>query len=304
MNYRVTTSAGEALLRVPQGLSKDSHLDLPRQFPEVTALLLARGYGARVPEVLYAEDSFFIEEYLTGHQASFDGPDPLSWLPDLLQQLISVYSHHASDDLNQDVYQWQNWHLDFFTTLENRMPPEHRARLDSLHLPSLADFWRPDPAQRGRPLAFVHADLFPGNLLVTEAGTAQLDLEFAQYGDPIYDGAVFLHRSLYRTGFHDQQIVAQAEEMWLGMYRSIGLANVEPILRHYLAAERWTTLMWNAWRIPQLLIAAPSQLDELANALSRNLSFGAEHFDCLRLSAAGAGQLIREWMSDSDVRNT
>ncbi|WP_040698362.1 aminoglycoside phosphotransferase family protein [Nocardia vinacea] len=290
-NYRVHTSAGDALLRRSRG---DVHQGYdPRMMPEVDALKAAYTTTALVPEVLYSSEKFLIEQFIVGSRPALESSDVLAWVPDLLAQVRKMQSRNISRPSLRTVYDWQVWFQRFLSNLYATLPPVHASRIAELQLPPIEQVWNPDHAQSERALTLVHSDLHPANLLVNDQGVWILDWELAIAADPIWEAAVALHRTPWPTA----DIEAQVTGLWLELY---DIDSASDLLRQYRTIETWKSLIVDSARFPEHITADPSCLDSQAQRFHELVTAGTKSCGCAVLSLGEVRDLLARWAKQAD----
>lgn len=266
--------------------------------PEAIALDYARDRGVRVPGLLYSEDAFLIEEFVTGSEPSIDNWH--TWLPNLLREVDALQSGppptHA--DL-KSVYDWQLWMASTLDRTYTGVRPAHWARMSELRIPPLHGFWLPNELHDNRSLTLVHSDLHPKNLLLNHRGLWILDWELALIADPAWEAAVALHRTPWPTA----EAKEQATELWLAMLTSLGHhADVLYILlAEYSAVEVWRSLINDSWRYPQMIAADPVSAETLTASFHGKLAAGTYAFGSADLNHEEAGALLQGWAEEHDL---
>ncbi len=123
------------------------------------------------------------------------------------------------------------------------------------------------PAPRGRrPAVLLHADLHERNVLINR-GLWLLDWELTLVGDPLYDAASALNRTMWQDGAHDIAYRCWTESMdWLG-----ARTQNEADLRRYLEYEHYKSVLVDVVRYTQSVTDGRTPADDAARALSRKI---------------------------------
>lgn len=290
-NYIVTTSLGEAILRLPRP-NVDGRFD-PRMIAEAAALNYARDHGVRAPRLLYAEDdAFLIEEFISGDEPSI-GSWP-SWLPNLVNEVKALQAGPPPTHAGlRSVYDWQLWMTSTLERTYTGIPPTHQARMSELRIPPLHEFWQANEMHDDRSLTLVHSDLHPRNLLLNHRGLWILDWELALIADPIWEAAVALHRTPWPT----PEAREQATELWLTMLTSLGhdADILHTLLAEYNTVEVWRSLINDSRRYPQMIVTNPGCTMALTISFHDKLAAGARAFGCADLNHDETYNLLQKW---------
>jgi aminoglycoside phosphotransferase (APT) family kinase protein len=284
-NFRVQTSTGTALIRRPRKGVPD-RFD-PRMMPEAAALKAALARGVQAPELLYEGETFLIERFIDGSTPRLADTNGKPWMTNLLNQIRRLHAASAPTSDLGNVYEWQLWLQKFLDGLYTSLPAAHAERVTYLRIPSLDEFWSPDPRQGDRALVLAHSDLHPSNLLLNDAGVWILDWELAMTADPVWEAGVSLHR----TPWSDFDAESQACSMWLGVLsHAIRSTQITELLDQYRALETWKSLVVDSWRFPEAITA-----ELRASRFHRLLSVGVARFGCIDSTLDDVRDLLLQW---------
>lgn len=250
---------------------------LKKWMPENAAIDYACECGVRTPEILYSGTDpstgreFTIMQYVPGETGSFDDPELINWLPDLLDQVQLMSSRPPPATMNLDIPGWQQQMIRHADDAYHHLPPEQRARLDRLGIGPLSDYVRPDLSRSGEPTVFAHNDLYPLNLRLDDRGKLWIfDWETAGPGDPLYNAAFFLERMGKEI---DDTTRAQATDMWLDrIVPANSSVDTEEALNIYRTMEDWRGITMCSETMPRTVSADPELFEDWVEYYDSRLS--------------------------------
>lgn len=288
LNFKVETSQGWAILRIPRPefIGYDA-----RMLAEGDAIRMAEFAGANVPKILYQADEFLVESFIEGGPAR--NSEWRQWLDDLLAQVSTVRCANLGSSYGiRTIYEWQCWMRGFLLDLHARLYAEYAGRIDAVGLPSLGAVWTPDPSEDGA-VSLVHADLHAENLVIGPNGTLWiLDWELAVIADPVWEAAVSVHR----TKWPDETARSTATDLWLESLREVG-DEVQVARRYeiYRTLEIWKSLLVDSVKYPNDIRDDRAMLDARTDSFHRKLIAGRDLFGCSDLSRDEVRALLSEW---------
>ncbi|WP_328409927.1 phosphotransferase [Nocardia sp. NBC_00403] len=291
----VDTGSGPAVVRSKK--EQPTVTFLKKWMPENTAIEYARERGVRTPEILYAGvDSstgteFTIMQYIPGETRTFDDPDLLNWLPDLLDQVQSMSSHPTPAGMEMDIPGWQQQMIQHADDAYHNLPQDQLSKLRELGIGPLSEHVQPDHSRSGEPAVFAHNDLYPLNLRLDDQGKLWiLDWENAGPSDPLWNATLFLERMTKG----DEATHAQATAMWIERISSTNPAvDSEAALRMYGKVEDWRQAVLYIDEMSRNVAADPSRLEIWVNWYHKRLSRHSEPWPDISLDELRA--VFRRW---------
>lgn len=265
--------------------------------PENTAIEYARECDVRTPKILYAgtdpatDTEFTIMQYIPGETLSFNDPDLLNRLPDLLDQVQSMSSHPLPAGMELDIPGWQQQMIQNADDAYRNLPPDQLSRLDELGIGPLSEHVRPDLSRAGEPVVFAHNDLYPLNLLLDDQRKLWiLDWELAGPGDPLHNASLFLER-LWGM---DEVTRARATAMWIERISPVNPAvDIEATLNMYRSMAHWRGTVMGAAEMRPSVAADPSSFERWVDLYHERFSQNSNFPD---LSRDELHTLLRRWV--------
>ena len=208
--------------------------------------------------------------------------------------MLKVYSLDTSSIAGPStIDEWWSWMHLFIDGLWRELQLRFHDRYEAVGLEPLTKVWQQRRAAygMGQPTHLVHSDLHDGNILIDIDRPWILDWELALKADPLWDAAVALHRTRWKSA--EQQLFARS--LWLANIDSPG---AEDILETYLVVERWKSVLVDTIRYPHEIQRTEFDafvIEDRAISLSHKLTALAAYMPCAQPTQEETARLLVDW---------
>ncbi|MGY3204757.1 aminoglycoside phosphotransferase family protein [Streptomyces sp. TE5632] len=290
-NVRLEGDSGPVLVRIPGPVAEPMDLTL---WPEPEVLEAIRPFVSRAPRLVHAgvRPEFQIHEFIAGRRVdeiAQDGKPLPNVVLDGVEEFFSEVLRVPAAALAAVPADWPDDGdtpgfagrlLDFARHVRERADASVDALYQALGVPAnpcgpLSE--RADRELAQRPFRLLHGDIHRKNMILSDrAKLVVLDWELALWGDPLYDLADHLHKTVYTAADH-QRIIAGWERAAPADCRVGSSAGLD----FYLAYEEMKSALVDTVRWGRRIVAAPTGRERraLAKELRAKLLAASPHWD-------------------------
>jgi aminoglycoside phosphotransferase (APT) family kinase protein len=302
-NYRVETSAGPVLVRIP--IAGCDEMDI-RSFPESDILRVLAVHQINAPRVLFVSNApmFQIHEYIEGVPGNIAFPAgaaiPEHFIPDVIETIDALHRVRSSE-LPAALADWpadgdSTGILLRLIANTQRVYDQSVGRFGWLYreigIPAdpLGDVRAESETLSRRPFRLCHCDIHRKNVILSDGVTCFLDWEHALFGDPIYELAVHLHKMSYPAAA-ERRFVELARERLDEETTTAYDRDLDVYRRH----ERMKSVIVDAVRYRKQATAPgveAAQIEYLAGKLAEKTAQAAPLWGSRSLSGEQARELL------------